>query len=155
MIAEEGIWLAYGFNIWLVLGEVSKTKNPIAYVQRSVLAQSIAPGTPFSTTFNTDIFPWVPDGKGQEITIDPLSFFRDYFSLPVIDGSGSPIKLMNAFEVLKGWVAPIAIAIAAKKDSDTYMGVPMEYRVILSLMLPGITRSMIDILAQRSTLTLG
>ena len=164
LIAEEGIWLALGYNTFIILGRVNQTKNPIEYAQREILVMELRAlsGGVQALTNLADFTIKMPDLR-DPLHLPPIEFkpIEDLsrWILPVSVGDeGGLSGLLTPAQPLQfvyGLIQPIVEVAAIKLDDGTYMPLPFHYRIIVSLLLPGTIRSLVDILSQRSTLTLG
>lgn len=161
LIAEEGIWLALGYNTFIVLGQVNKTSKPIEYAQRVTLIHTLRAFTGGAKQLQElkDLSVHIPDFKDPfnlpPIEFQPFEGLVDWFLPPFIGESGGLLTPTQPLQIVYGLIQPVVEAAAIKLDDDTFMALPFHYRVIVSLLVPGIVRSLVNILSQRSNLTLG
>lgn len=149
LIGTEGLWIGLQIDLFLVSGEVDPS-DEVIYTQREALNSLFAKGGLIDIlkhSFQIPGLSFLGDSAKIPNPISPLAKFISPIGIPlrkfhyeVID-----ITVKNPFYTGTG-IVPVPATLTQKKRIKVYDAVPIQYRIMLTLMLPGLMRLVLKFL---------
>ena len=156
LIMEEGLWMGMGIDIFLVTGEVHSQHNPILFAQREGLVGLFSAIDAMSTS-NIPILKDINPIGALNSFIAPLGKIVA-MTLPD-EGTMKKVKPVNELKFPVEWIAPVTLLFdtpdlkiplgfkAVTVQNYYYPALPIQYRVVLALLVPGILRTIFKFLS--------
>lgn len=164
IVMEDGVWIGIGIDILLVTGEVHSEPNPILFAQREALVGTFEiinkmslKGIPVIEDINPiailDSF-ISPLGKLVSLSLPEEGTTKRLVPVTI------PVDVKYMFGALGFFLDPIELKLPAGYKVITiqnyyYPAIPIQYRIILALLIPGVLRTIFNFLSAQMKATSG